>query len=114
MGAPRAALSAALVAMAGLAILSGATDPPRITPAEAPRWEGQAVRVEGIAQEPRASAAGGSFRVAAAGAGIQVRIAAGGVPAPGEWVEVMGRIGRLGGQLVLFAQDVEHGSVSKE
>lgn len=91
----------ALVMVAGLAAWETMQPPLALAPADAWRHEGQRVRMTGLV----ASVEDQGFVLASDGAAVRVLQADPAVVA-GEAVEVTGRIGRLDGRIVLYAQVV--------
>lgn len=118
---PRPLLAACLVLLGGLAWTVEGRPPPTIAPAEAPLWEGQAVVVEGWAQDVGQTSGGalrfaiveGRHAVAArmtgpgeAGAGGAGGAGAGPPMQTGDRVAVPGRLARgTGGDLQLLVDD---------
>lgn len=94
----------ALAGLAGLAVLADAAAP-EVAVADAALWEGQEVRLRGIARDVRPTEGGARFDLVADGHAIAVRLDGDGPPA-GAAVEATGRVGRSGGTLTLFASRV--------
>lgn len=109
---PRPLLAACLLLLGGLAWTVAGRPPPSISPADAPLWEGQAVVVEGWAQDV-GQASGGALRFAVVEGGhaVAARMTGGagdaGPPVQaGDRVAVPGRLARgPGGDLQLLVDD---------
>lgn len=106
---PRPLLAAAVLLVGGLAWSVAVLPPPVASLAEAARWDGQAVTLEGWARDVRVDATGLRFTLVDGGHQVAVRVAttdAAAEPSPvsGDRVQASGRLGRWQGQLRL---DVE-------
>lgn len=110
MANARALVTLCLLLLAALAWLADVRAPPRITPADAARWEGQSVTVSGwVSDVSRDSAGGQRFRIRDGGAALDGQADASDLR-DGDWVEADGRLARLSGRLVLL---VEHAAATR-
>lgn len=106
---PRPLLAIALLLLGGLAWTVDGRAPPQVDLADAARWEGQAVVVEGWAQSVRTQEGSLRFALAEGGNAVAVRVAGGPDPgrpslAAGDRVTVEGRLLRSpSGDLQLLA-----------
>ena len=104
LGQPRLLYGLAVLLIAVVVVAAGRA-PPAIDPGEAERFEGQRVRVEGLAGDVRVSAEGTTrFTLIFDGEGLAVVAPA--AVEQGAWVEAEGRLGRAAGRLTLYADDV--------
>lgn len=96
------AVAILLVAVLPLAVPG---DPPAIRPDQAALHEGQTVRVEGVVADVLPRGSGSELIVARDGTAVPVRTDEA-APPLGAWISATGRLGRLGGRLVLWADEV--------
>jgi hypothetical protein len=98
---PRPLLALCVLLVGALAWSVAVRPPPDVPLADAERWEGQTVRVEGWAQDIRP---GPRFTLVDGGRALDVRtpqIDAHRLPGIGDWVRAEGRLSRWDGALVL-------------
>jgi hypothetical protein len=94
--------------LGGLALLAFVADAQPaaiVSPADALQWEGQAVVVRGVVRDLRAGEGAARFDLVLDGHAVAARLE-GKAPPEGTLVEARGRLGRMGGALTLFAEDV--------
>lgn len=111
----RPLLAVCLVLLAGLDWLAGARDVPLVEPADAARWEGQTVRMQGWVLDTKTSGGFSQWTLAADGHSIPVQAtpasaaeATGSTPGVGSWSEAEGRLTRWNGRLTLMAEHLVH------
>ncbi len=100
---PRPLFAAALLVMAGLAALVESGDDPVVLPADALRWEGQRVVMQGFVTSLRLQTDGPTrFQLVADGHAVDAYSQDRLFISVGSWIHVPGRLARLQGQLVLL------------
>lgn len=112
---PRPVLAAAILLVGGLAWSLASVPPPLASLADASRWEGQSVTLEGWASDVRSGADGARFVLVDGVHAVAVRVssAPAGGPAPGlgsglvagDRVQASGRLSRWQGELRLDVED---------
>lgn len=105
---PRPVLATAILLVGGLAWSLASSPPPLATLADAARWEGQSVTLEGWASDVRWGPDGSRFVLVDGTHSVPVRVAADGesaAPATGDRVQAAGRLSRWQGELRLDVED---------
>lgn len=106
---PRPVLAAAILLVGALAWSLGSAPPPVAALADAARWEGQSVSLEGWASDVRPGADGLRFVLVDGTQAVAVRVAPGTMDGPGlaagDRVQASGRLSRWQGQLRLDVED---------
>lgn len=106
---PRPLLAASILLVGGLAWSVTALPPPAVNLADAARWEGQSVQLEGWARDIRSGPEGLRFTLVDDGYAVAVRASGSiaDVPLAGDRVQAAGRLGRWQGQLRLDVEEAD-------